>query len=194
VGVLREAGCPRLKPAAAGTVLARHRAYVSPWLEVVEKRVDLGPPRGIEDFYSVRTSEYVVVLAVSRDGRVPLVRQYRPAIEELVLELPSGTVETGEEPADAARRELLEETGFVARELIPLGWVYVDSGRMETREWAFFALDAEATAAKRPETDEQLELVIKSLEELRELVRTGGFRMALHVAVLQLAEVHGLLS
>ena len=58
-----------------------------------------------------------------------------------MLELPSGAIEPGEAPEAAARRELLEETGCEAGELVSLGQFHVDSGRLETQQWAFFAPD-----------------------------------------------------
>jgi ADP-ribose pyrophosphatase len=171
-------------------IVARSVEYSCPWLDVVAKRVLLPPPRGEETFYSVRTGEYCAVLAVTEDGCVPLVSQFRPAVERDVLELPSGAVEPGEEPADAMTRELLEETGCAADEMILLGALHTDSGRMETRQWAFFA-PAVRRGAAEPDTDEQLELRFVDHRELRALVARGELRMAPHVAVLCLAVAAG---
>src|SRR5213079_2244404 len=68
--------------------------------------------------------------AVTPNGTFPLVRQFRPALEEFTLELPSGHVDLGESPEQAARKELREETGFVANELILLGSLSPDTGRL----------------------------------------------------------------
>ena len=115
-------------------IVGRRVEYERPWLAVEAKDVDLGPPRGVETFYSVRTCEYAAVLAVTDDGRIPLVRQFRPAVEEWTLEFPSGHVDDGETPEQAMRRELLEETGCEAGDLVDLGLFHVDSGRMATRQ------------------------------------------------------------
>lgn len=174
-------------------ILDRATAFASPWLEVEQLDVDLGPPRGRETFYTVRTHPYVVVLAVTTDGRVPLVRQYRPAVDEVVLELPSGHVDEGETPADAARRELLEETGCEAGELVFLGELHVDSGRLQTRQLAFLAPES-AVVGPPSGGDEQLEVELVELARLRKLVTSGELRLAPHVGVIGLAALRGLLA
>lgn len=172
-------------------ILEREVEYSCPWLEVVSKRVRLDPPRGEETFYSVRTTnDYAAIVAVTEDGRVPLVRVYRPAVEDSVLELPSGSIDSGEDPEAAIRRELLEETGCEARDVVTLGVLHTDSGRMETRQWAFFAPNVRRGAAE-PEAHEQLELTFVERSALPQLVATGELRMAPHVAVLCLALVGG---
>ena len=137
-------------------ILDRRLAYESPYVDVVEKQVDLGGTRGVETFWSVRTGGYAAVVALTEDGTIPLVSQYRPAVEAHVLELPSGMVEDGESPSDAARRELLEETGCWCDEVVPLGRLHVDSGRFETQQWAFFATGARVVDV--PTGDEELTL------------------------------------
>lgn len=173
-------------------ILARSVEYSCPWLDVVAKQVLLPPPRGEETFYAVRTGDYCAAVAVTEEGRVPLVSQFRPAVERDVLELPSGAVDPGEEPAEAMRRELLEETGCEAGELILLGGgpLHTDSGRMETRQWAFFAPGVREGAAE-PLTDEQLDLRFVDRAELRRLVAAGELRLAPHLAVLCLAAAAG---
>lgn len=173
-------------------ILGRATSYSSPWLEVEALDVDLGPPRGRETFFTVKTHPYVVVLALTDDRCVPLVRQYRPAVDEVVLELPSGHVDEGESPEQAARRELREETGCEAGELVPLGELYVDSGRLQTRQLAFFAPEARVVGA--PSGDDQLETELVPVSRLPELIAAGELRLAPHVGVIGLAVFRGLLQ
>jgi ADP-ribose pyrophosphatase len=173
-------------------ILERRVEYSSPWLEVVAKEVELAPPRGRETFWAVRTHEYVAALAVTTGGQIPLVRQFRPAVEEELLELPSGSVEAGESPEEAMRRELLEETGCEAGELVPLGRLTTDSGRMETRQWAYFAPDVRRVR-EAPQGDEELELRFVEPEELRRLVADGELVQAIHLGIVGAAVVRGLL-
>jgi len=162
-------------------------------MRVVEKDVDLGGRRGVETFWSVRTGSYAAVLALTADLRIPLVRQYRPAVETAVLELPSGAIDPGETPEAAARRELLEEAGCEAGDLELLGQLHVDSGRLETQQWAFFAPGVRVVAG-RPSGDENLELTFVTLGELEDLVTLGEFNLALHVAIVGLAVLSGRLA
>ena len=91
----------------------RTSVFKTPWFELVEKSVE----NNSAPYYSIRTRDYVSVLAITRDKTFVLVRQFRPAIEMFTLELPGGHVDEGETPEQSARKELLEETGFVAEEL-----------------------------------------------------------------------------
>lgn len=162
-------------------------------MRVVEKDVDLGGRRGVETFWSVRTGGYAAIVAVTPDLRIPLVRQYRPAVESNLLELPCGAIDPGEAPEDAARRELLEESGCEAGELVPLGRLYVDSGRMETQQWAFFAPDVRVVN-EHPTGEEELELTFVTPAELKDLVIRGELNVAIHVAMLGLAVLSGRLA
>jgi ADP-ribose pyrophosphatase len=177
----------------APRILDRRLAWESPFMGVVEKDVDLGGRRGVETFWSVRTGAYAAIVAVTPDLRIPLVRQYRPAVETNLLELPCGAIDPGEAPEAAARRELLEESGCEAGELVLLGRLYVDSGRLETQQWAFFAPDVRVVN-EHPTGEEDLELTFVTLGELKDLVIRGEFSVAIHVAMLGLALLSGRLT
>ena len=85
-------------------------AFSTPWFDILAKTVDT------EDapYYSLRVPDYACVLAITEEQRILAVRQYRPAVDRYTVELPSGIVDAGETPAEAAGRELLEETGYAA--------------------------------------------------------------------------------
>lgn len=173
-------------------IVGRQVEYERPWLSVEAKEVRRGEGES-ETYYSVRTHDYAAVLAVTDDGRIPLVRQYRPAIESRSLELPSGLIEPGESPEATVRRELLEETGCEAGDVTEIGCFDLDSGRMQTTEWAFFAADVRVVAPGPTGEEVGLEVLFVTPDELRRLVRAGEFRMAGHLAVVGAAMINGFL-
>ena len=156
-------------------VLSSPTVYKNPWFEVIAKSgVDFDQP-----YYVLRTSDYVTVVPVTDAREVVFVKQYRPALERYTTELPSGHVETGEEPAAAALRELLEETGYEATSLAALGALHPDTGRMTNRLWSFVA-----KVRKVAQPEEGIELVLRPIESLVAGVCSGDLSNALDLAVL----------
>ena len=86
---------------------------LSPWVTILARTV-LKPGCEPQVFHSLSQADYVSVLAVASDGSIPMVRQYRPAVQRVTIELPGGLNDVSEAPADVAVRELYEETGFSA--------------------------------------------------------------------------------
>jgi 8-oxo-dGTP pyrophosphatase MutT (NUDIX family) len=161
--------------------------YDTPWFQIVAKR-----PAGWErPHYSVRTADYVCVVAADPRLGIALVRQYRPAVGATMLELPSGHVDPGESPEESARRELREEAGFEAGSLEPLGELRPDVGRLGNRMWCFHA-----TGLRRApgwEREAGVEPVVYG-GPLRELLREPDFTHALQMAPLLLALERGLIG
>jgi ADP-ribose pyrophosphatase len=111
---------------------------ISPWVELIAREVEFAPGAEPQVYHSISGPDYVVVLAVTPEGLIPLVRQYRPAVEGFTLEFPAGIIDEGEDAADTARRELLEETGFPARKVHSLGINKTDAGRLSNRMHSYF--------------------------------------------------------
>jgi 8-oxo-dGTP pyrophosphatase MutT (NUDIX family) len=130
--------------------------------------------------------DYVAVVARTASGAVVLVQQHRPVVGRITLELPSGHVDAGESPEQAARRELLEETGMVAGHLELLGVLVPDVGRLVNRMWCYFAPDV--TPAPVPVVLEHGLTCIQVQErELLAMALDGRMDHALNLAVLFLA-------
>jgi 8-oxo-dGTP pyrophosphatase MutT (NUDIX family) len=125
------------------------------------------------------------VIALTSSGDVVLVRQFRFGTWADTLEIPGGMVDPGETPAQAAARELAEETGYTARELIPLGWVHPNPAFQENRCHTFLALDC-APGTPRPGEDEEVEVLLVPRTRIPELLRNGSITHALVVAAFQL--------
>ncbi len=114
----------------------------------------------------------VTVVPVLADDQVVFVHQFRPAVGKRILELPAGTLEPGEDPREAARRELEEETGYRAGTLRKLTEFFTVPGLGTERMFLFEARNLEP-GPMRLEPHEDLHLVILSREEILQGIRSG---------------------
>lgn len=164
------------------------RQQLSSWVTLVARTVQR--PGGTPQVYhSLSQSDYVAILSLTEDGRIPLVRQYRPAVEKATLELPAGLLDSGDSPAETAARELREEAGLIAlAEPVLLATLLPDTGRLENRYWCFFAR-SRPEPAWRPEPG--VERLLYSEAELRGAILDGSFDHALHLALIGLAVLRG---
>lgn len=113
----------------------------------------------------------VAVIAITNEGKLVLVEQYRKALERSIIEIPAGKREPGEEPIVTARRELEEETGYGAHELTYLQAFATSPGFADEIIHLFVAKDLYPIEAKADlDEDEFVELVEVSLEEAQEMV------------------------
>ena len=149
-------------------------------------RVRFSPPDGTEprSFFVVEAPDWVNVVAMTADRRVVFVRQFRFGIDAVTLEIPGGMCDGAEDPREAGRRELLEETGYASDELVDLGWVHPNPAVQTNRCHTFLARSARKVAEPRPDPDESFEIVTIAQEEVTKLVRDGAITHALVVAAL----------
>jgi ADP-ribose pyrophosphatase len=159
--------------------------FATPWFEILAKTMR----EGEAPYYSLRLPDYAAIVALTGERRVLTVRQYRPAVERYTLELPSGIVDPGEQPAQSAARELLEETAYRAPSVEVLGAMVPDTGRIGNRIWNCFAEGVEAVEGRARE--EGIEVEAYSIPELLRLIADGVFDHSLHVATVMLARLRG---
>lgn len=140
-------------------------------------------------FYRIDAGDWVNIVPITPGGEVVLVKQYRHGLEDFTVETPGGMVDRGETPMEAAGRELLEETGYRAAEIVSLGGVNPNPALFGNTLHAFLGRDVERVAEVRNESTEETRVEVVSLEELRRLVSTGAVNHALVMAVLYLLDL-----
>jgi 8-oxo-dGTP pyrophosphatase MutT (NUDIX family) len=164
-------------------IVRREEVFKTPYFSLIGKHL-AGHADG-DPFYALELPDYVSIVAQTTRGEIVLVRQFRPAVETITLELPAGLVDVGDTPENTAIRELKEETGFVANGVTLVGCLKPDTGRLSNRMWVYFASDVVRDMTAAPESG--MEVVVQTPAQLARTLSDGTFDHALHVAALLLA-------
>lgn len=135
-------------------------------------------------FYVVELPSWVNVVALTDEGEMLLVRQYRHGTDAVTLEIPGGNVDPGESPLEAAERELREETGYVCERWHEIGMVEPNPAIQDNRCWTYLGTGARPAAAQDPDEHEELEVVRLPRDAVDARVDDGTITHALVVAAL----------
>lgn len=152
-------------------ILGSTRVFDGRFLKV--DAVDIELPNGVGKTHEViRHPGAVCVIALDEDGRILLVRQYRTALERITIEVPAGKLDPGEDPLDAARRELSEETGYTSDSIRHLASIATAAGYSDEIIHIYMATGLHAGKA-HPDDDEFIAVEWVSLECLIDSVLDG---------------------
>jgi ADP-ribose pyrophosphatase len=125
----------------------------------------------------------VAIVPFDAKGRVLLIRQFRPATNGWLLEIPAGTLEKGEKPLGCAKRELVEEIGFAAKSWLKLGEIFTAPGFCSEKIHLFKAWDLKPAFAEQDE-DEHIEPATMTMAEVKKAIRSGKIQDAKTLSAL----------
>jgi 8-oxo-dGTP pyrophosphatase MutT (NUDIX family) len=179
--------------APAFRILGQSTVATGGFLELADLRVQ-GPDGDVHERFVVRHPGAVVVVPVTDDrAHALLVRQYRVAVDADLLEVPAGKRDVeGEAPAETARRELEEEIGHAARELVPLAEFYNTPGFCDEYTYLYLALGLEELAARNTQTAEEHHMQIERvpLAAVPRMIETRAIVDAKTIIGLLLTRAH----
>ena len=175
----------RLQPWKA---LARRVVYsYRPWLEVAVEKIALPDGRVIEEFLQLRAQDFVVVVPFTDNGQIVTIRSYKHGPRRVSLALPAGLIDAGEAPESAARRELLEETGYEAADWERIGSFVVDSNYGLNTEHAFIARGARKVREPESGDLEEIQVELHTRDEVLAAIRSGEVAQLSSAAAIGLA-------
>ncbi|HZK30542.1 MAG TPA: NUDIX hydrolase [Methanoregula sp.] len=138
----------------------------------IEKRT-IRLPNGIDrEKIIVHPRNAVAILPVQGD-RCKLLKQYRYAVDQYIFEAPAGTMEEDEDPLATAHRELIEETGFVAKTIVPKGFIYTTPGYTDEKIFLFEARDLSPSEEFGKDDDEIIEVMDVATSDLNDMIIKG---------------------
>lgn len=133
-------------------------------------------------FYCLENPDWVNVIPITETGQVVLIEQYRHGIEEITLEIPGGMVDHGEDAKTAAERELVEETGFVPREIILLGKSRPNPAIQNNWVYHYLAVDCEKHHEPEFDATESVFTKLVPFEDVQNLIADGKITHSLVIA------------
>ena len=141
-------------------------------------------------FHILECGLWTNIFPVTPNHEVVMIRQYRHGTERITLEIPGGLVEQGETPAHAARREMMEETGYDSETIVPLGYVEPNPAFISNRCHSFLSPGAVPVGHQSLDHGEDIETVNVPMDQLDSLVADGTITHSLVVAAIYLLELH----
>jgi len=158
-----------------------------PWLRVWHEDLQLPDGREVDRFFTIEMPDYVVIVATTMDDRILTLRGYKHGPRRVCTSLPAGFIEAGEAPLDAARRELLEETGYEAERWEPLGSFVNDGNRGGGSGHLFLARGVRLVAEPNSGDLETVTVELFTLADLLQAARDGEIGDIPNAAALGLA-------
>jgi len=160
-------------------------AHKDQWIQIRSDKVRLPDGTILDPFHVLESPPNVNIIALTPDNEVVLVEQWRHPVGKNVLEFPAGAVDEGEDPLSAAKRELLEETGFVSDDWHFLGTCDANPSRQNNQLYSFVAVGARKVAEQMLSEGELIRIRLLPWSEFRDDVGSGQRTMgAMHYAAV----------
>ena len=165
-------------------VLKSEYLFKRPWLTVRRDCVELPDGRQNPEFYVLEYPDWVNVIAITEDGQFVMERQYRHGLGMTCFEIPAGVMEKGETPLEAAKRELMEETGYGEGEWTNIMNVSGNSSTTNNISHCFVAKGVKKISGQHLDSTEDLEIVLLSRDQVKDLMVNDQIRQSLMAAPL----------
>lgn len=157
---------------------------LGPWLSVRQECVEMPSGAQIPTWFIFEFPDWINVIALTKEGKMVMVDQYRHALGETHYELVAGVIDQGETPLEAAKRELSEETGFEGGEWQLFMTLSPNPTNHNNLSYTFLATGVEKRREQHQEPTEDIGVHVMEQEQVMEMLRDGEIIQALHAAPL----------
>lgn len=165
-------------------VLSSEYLVRAPWAVLRKDVCEMPNGHIVPEYYVLEYPNWVNMVAVTDAGEFILVRQYRHGISDFVLEIPGGVIDPGEDAITAARREMLEETGYAFDSVTELVNLYPNPATSDNQTTTFLMMGGRKVQEQDLDGQEEIDVILASAEEVKQWVLANKFGQALHTAAL----------
>jgi len=169
-------------------VLSSEYLFDDRWFKVRKEKCETPGGKIVDPYYVYEFPTWVGAVPVTEDGKIVMVRQYRHALGETIIEIPGGCVDDTDKNIEAAiARELLEETGYSFSSYEYLGRISPNPSTNTNVLHMYLARGGEKIAAQNLDENEEIEVVLLSIDDLKQLLRENKILQSMHVSCIMYA-------
>lgn len=165
-------------------LLSSEYLYKDGWFTARHDRCEMPSGKIVDPYYVLEYPNWVNAVALTGSGDIILIRQYRHALGQTILEIPGGCMETGEEPAQSMRRELLEETGYAFDTLEPMGDISPNPSTNSNLTYMFLATGGRKVQDQHLDPHEEIEILTYSPRAVMKLLEENRIMQSLHATCI----------
>lgn len=173
-----------IKDESKWKVLGSERLFNRPWLTVRKDRVQIPNGQINDEFYVLEYPDWVNVIAITEEGLFVMEKQYRHGLGETGYEICAGVIEEGESPLDAAKRELLEETGYGGGEWKEYMQISANPSTTDNISHCFIAKGVKKLSGQSLDRTEDISIVLMDKEQVKTLLLDDEIKQSLMAAPL----------
>lgn len=150
--------------------LAKDLLFQSPFFELYKEKVETFGGKTMDAYYRMELGDWVQVVAEDEAGKLVMIKQYRHGSKDTHIEIVGGAIDKGEDPLEAAKRELLEEVGYESDEWEQLAITRPNPAIQDNRMFSYVAKNAKEVAEQDLDPYEEIDVVLYSKEEVKEMI------------------------
>jgi ADP-ribose pyrophosphatase len=160
--------------------LSSKYVHQGPWATLRADKCEMPDGTIVDEYFVLEYPNWANAVALTKDNKIIMVRQYRHAADIVSLEIPGGVIEDGENPEEGMRRELLEETGYQFDEIELINTVYANPSTANNKTYCFLARGGRKVQEQQLDEHEQITVHEYSIDEVKQLLADNKIAQSLH--------------